>query len=211
MKVVTDIKPQVKNGKRVNIYLDGSYYYSEVSLPSEYKADTDYYSNMTTNLNEEKVNDLYSALKNYFYAYFNGDATKESEATVELEDLSDSFRFMKNYNIDYLVNGIKNSKSTVEREGVIHNFINEMWIEVGRTPLQTLYLSSYKSIQETNIKAGWSQTDNKNYGYYYPVMLFIASIESAILNRNNIIDSYIQQRKIFPFRNRKVWKNLSCG
>ena len=190
---------------------DGSYYYSEVSLPSEYKVDTDYYSNMTTNLNEEKVDNLYSSLKKYFYAYFNGNATKETEAITELTELSDSFKFMQTYNIDYLVNGIKNAESSDEREMVIHNFLDEMWIEVGRTPLQTLYLSSYKAVQETNIKAGWSQTDNENYGYYYPVIIFIASIESAILKRNNIISNYEQQRKIFEDANLDIGNDLAMN
>lgn len=187
---------------------DGSYYYSEVSLPSEYKVGVDYYSNVTTNLNEEKVDGLYSALKNYFYAYFNGQTDKISDAITKINDLSDDFKFMQVYTISYLSDGISNATSTTERENVIYNFLGEMWTEIGRTPLQTLYLSTYKTVQETNIKAGWSTKDNENYGYYYPVILFINSIESAIAQRTNIIQSYEAQRSNYQQYNAEISNSL---
>jgi hypothetical protein len=188
--------------------LNGSYYYSEVSLPSEYKVDVDYYSNVTTNLNEEKVDDLYSALKNYFYAYYNGKVDGMSEAIKEINELADSFKFMETYTISYLSNGIENAKSEADREAVIYNFLNEMWIEVGRTPLKSLYLEPYKVVRETNIKAGWSTKDNDNYGYYYPVVLFINSLESTIAQRDKIIDNYKKERSIYQKANAEISDGL---
>ena len=43
-----------------------NYYYTEVSLPADYNANTTYYSLDTANLNETKVNNLYAVLKKYF-------------------------------------------------------------------------------------------------------------------------------------------------
>lgn len=188
--------------------LDGSYYYSEVSLPGEYKANVDYYSNVTTNLSEEKVNDLYSALRNYFYGYYNGKIDKMVEAMQEINDLSDSFKFMNTYTISYLSKGIESSESESERETVIYNFLNEMWMEVGRTPLKTLYLASYKAIQDANLEAGWSKKDDDNYGYYYTVVLFVNSIERTISQRDKIISNYEEQRKVFQQANLKIGDDL---
>lgn len=187
---------------------DGSYYYSEVSLPSGYKVGVDYYSNATTNLNEEKVNNLYTALKNYFYAYFNNNVTGISQAINELNDLVDSFRFMKTYTMQYLIDGMRNATSDQQRETIIYNFLGEMWGEVGRTPLKTLYLSSYKTIQETNVKAGWSNQNNVNYGYYYPVTLFIGSIESAVSKRDQTIKLYESQQSVFQNKNAYISNDL---
>lgn len=188
--------------------LDGSYYYTEVSLPSEYKVNVDYYSNVTTNLNEEKVSDLYSALKNYFYGYYNDDEDKMAEAITEINELTDSFKFMETYDISYLSNELENAKTKNEIESAINNFLNEMWIEVGRTPLKTLYLDTYKKIQETDIKAGWCNDGNDNYGYYYTTVLFVSSIESTIAQRDIIISNYENERSVFQLANEKIGSNL---
>ena len=190
---------------------DGSYYYTEVSLPGEYKVDVDYYSNVTTNVNEEKVSNLYSALKNYFYAYYKNDKDKISDAINEVNVLSNEFKFMETYTISYLSNILQNAMSENEIESAIYNFLGEMWIEIGRTPLRLLYLEQYKTIQETNIKAGWSKKDNENYGYYYPVLLFINSIESAISTRDNIIKNYEDQRGEFQKANAEISNSLSMN
>ena len=187
---------------------DGSFHYTEVSLPSEYKVNTDYYSNVTTNLNETKVSDLYSILKDYFYAYYNNQADKISDALNELKGLSDSFKFMKKYTLTYLHDGLKNATSMESRETVIYNFLDEMWEEVGRTPLKLLYLAPYENVRNTNATAGWSQTSNANYGYYYTVVLFINSLEKEILQRNAIIERYEKQRTLYQENNAKISDEL---
>jgi hypothetical protein len=173
---------------------DGSYYYSKVSLPAEYLVDVDYYSNVTTNVNEEKVNSLYAVLKQYFYAYFNGDAENIAKALDDLKALI-GFDFMEQYTLTYLHDSLKAATSTSEMNAAISNFLNELWIELGRVPLKELYLDPYKKIQETNITAGWSNNNNENYGQYYPVVLFIASIEGAIAQRDKTINDYKNQQR----------------
>lgn len=187
---------------------DGSYYYSEVSLPSEFKVDVDYYSNVTTNVNEEKVSNLYSALKNYFYGYFNNQADKIEDALDEISGLSEEFKFAESYTISNLVNSLKNASSQNDRDNAVYNFLNGVWTEIGRTPLKLLYLDSYKTIQETNVQAGWSKKDNANYGYYYPAVLFINSIESAIAQRDKIISKYEEQKSAFQNLNANISNDL---
>ena len=187
--------------------LDGSYYYSEVSLPSEYVVDVDYYSNVTTNVNEEKVGDLYSALQKYFYAYFNG---KTDDMTAALDELNEllGFEFMETYTLTYLFNSLKSAKSIGEMDTAIYNFLGELWVELGRTPLKELYLAPYKTAQETNIEAGWSNKDNDNYGNYYPVVLFINSIEAAIAKRDKTISDYRDQQSVFQKANAAISDSL---
>ena len=187
--------------------LDGSYYYSEVSLPSEYIVGVDYYSNLTTNVNEEKVGNLYTVLKKYFYAYFNNNTEDVDKALGELNELL-GFEFMDQYTLSYLYNSLKNATSTGDMDNAIYNFLGELWVELGRTPLKELYLEPYKKVQETNISAGWSNTSNENYGQYYPVILFINSIESAIAQRDKTINDYKEKQSVYQKANADISNSL---
>ena len=62
-----------------------NYYYTEVSLPAEYNANTTYYSIDAANLNENKVANLLTVLK----LYYNNDNTWEDK----MAELSDDFKF----------------------------------------------------------------------------------------------------------------------
>jgi hypothetical protein len=188
--------------------LDGSYYYSEVSLPSEYVVGVNYYSNVTTNVNEEKVRSLYNVLQHYFYAYFNGKAENIVSALDELNELL-GFEFMETYTLSYLHDALKTAQSITEMDTAIHNFLNEMWIELGRTPLKELYLNPYKRIQETNIEAGWSNKSNENYGNYYPATLLITSIENTIAIRDKTINGYKNEQSVFQKANAAISDSLS--
>jgi len=187
--------------------LDGSYYYSEVSLPSEYVTGVDYYSNVTTNVNEEKVGNLYTVLKNYFYAYFNGNTEDVTKVLDELKELL-GFDFMTQYTLSYLYNSLKSATSLDEIDEAIYNFLGELWTELGRIPLRELYLEPYKTVQEENIKAGWSNKSNENYGNYYPVVLVISSVESAIAQRDTTIKGYEDQRSVYQKANEDISNSL---
>lgn len=201
---------------------DGSYYYSEVSLPSEYKVNTQYYSNATTNVNETKVDALYEVLKKYFYNYWNkklqDDAGTRDElyetyitnignAIEELEELRDSFSFIESYTIqdlaDDLQGGSKNDKANC-----IKRFLSYVWAELGRTPLKSLYLEKYLRVQELDVTAGWSDENSKNYGNYYPVVILIDSIKSTILQRDETIKNYENERKVFYDANNTISDSL---
>ena len=163
-----------------------NYYYTEVSLPTDYDVNTTYYSMDTANLDETKVGNLYNVLKKYF--------NDESDWETELDKLSNDFKFMENYTLNYLKTELKkvasNRTSSGSVETSINNFLAEMWQQIGRIPLKSLYYEPYKQVQITNIEAGWSQKSSDNYGYYYPVVLYLNSIEKAIASRNNSINVY---------------------
>lgn len=166
-----------------------NYYYTEVTLPADYNVNTTYYSMDTVNLDETKVENLYAVLKKYF--------NNESNWAEELDKLSTDFKFMETYTLTYLKTELSkvtdNRTSNLEVESAINNFLAEMWEQIGRTPLKSLYYESYKQVQITNIEAGWSQSDSNNYGYYYPVVLYLNSIEKAIAARESSIAIYEEQ------------------
>lgn len=184
-----------------------NYYYTEVSLPSEYNVNTVYYSINTTNLNEDKVSNLFTVLKKYF--------KNETDWETELDNLSDSFSFMENHTLSQLsetlsqVTDNRTENATVET--AIHDFLLEMWNELGRTPLKMMYYEPYKKIQITNIEAGWSQKDNDNYGYYYPVVLFLNSIEEAIAARDEEIKEYQNQYNALQKANAEISNSLAMS
>ena len=174
-----------------------NYYYTEVSLPADYNANTTYYRLDTANLNETKVSNLFTALKKYF--------NNEDDWEKEFGKLSDDFKFMETVTLDTLVSELK--KVTENRvtnnavESAINTFLSEMWNELGRTPLKMLYYEPYKKVQITNIEAGWSQSDNPNYNYYYPVVLMLNSIEAAISKRDKSISEYEKSYKDIQEKN----------
>jgi hypothetical protein len=183
------------------------YYYTEVSLPEEYNVSTTYYSPKTTNVqdgSDGNVSALYSALQKYFYNYFNLNTDDEiyekyqegiQEALDDIVGLADRFSFMddENYTIVGLQNVLKNKTTDAEKEEYVVGFFDAMWKQLGRTPLKELYYEPYKKAQITNLEAGYSQKDNKNYGYYYVVILLLNSIEKAIAKRDSIISTREKQ------------------
>lgn len=181
-----------------------NYYYTEVSLPSEYNVNTTYYSINTANLNEDKVSSLFTVLKKYF--------NNEEDWKNELDTLSSDFEFMETYTLDYLSAELskvtENKTDSASVENAINNFLSEMWNEIGRTPLKMMYYEPYKKVQITNMEAGWSQKDNANYGYYYPVVLLLNSIEAAIAKRDETIANYQSQYDALQQKNAKISNEL---
>lgn len=192
-----------------HINSDGSYYYSEVSLPGEYIAGTDYYSNLTTNVNEEKVRNLYSVLQKYCYAYFNDDNSEKTKSLNELGKL-DGFEFIdvNQYTLNNLKDDLNNATDADSIAISISKFLQQLWPELGRIPLRDIYLAEYKAKQDILIQAGYSNTSSENYGNYYPVVIFINSINSAISDRNKVISEYETERGVFEKANADISDDL---
>ncbi len=192
-----------------------NYYYTEVTLPEDYKPNTIYYSMNTANLDETKVGNLYTI----FQIYFNNNSSiymfqdelsgewnvntdnKKGNWESEIDKLEEDFKFMETYTLSKLKSDLKNVESgTLEdKNKVILAFLGVMWNEVGRTPLQELYLDAYKQLQTFHMNmdkdddwdgGNWSDPNHSNYWVYYPVTLMIESLESAIAERTTKIDSY---------------------
>ena len=192
-----------------------NYYYTEVSLPADYNANTTYYSLDTANLNETKVNNLYAVLKKYFNNENKDDNSGDNPITswqTELDNLSDDFKFMENYTLNYLSTELsKVDSNRIGNDAVeeaIKNFLAEMWNEIGKTPLKMLYYEPYKKVQLTNIDAGWSQEKDANYPYYYPVVILLNSIEAAISERDRAINEYQKQYNTLSLANANISNDL---
>lgn len=191
-----------------------NYYYTEVSLPADYDVNTTYYSTKTANLDETKVGNLYEVLKKYF--------NNNDEWESELDKLSDDFKFMETYTLTYLKTEIgkvtKDRTNNSDVDTAISNFLAEMWDQIGRTPLKSLYYEPYKLVQTTNMDmkdgkdgedaGNWSNPNHKNYPFYYPVVLYLNSIEKAIAAREASIQIYQTQRTEFQEKNSKISNEL---
>ena len=168
-----------------------NYYYTEVSLPTDYDASITYYTLDGTNINENKVNNLYEALKYYF----------KNDSVEELDKLEDEFKFMDTAGntLATLSNTLKNTTDTSTQERAINKFLDEMWNQVGRTPLKTLYQEPFKQIQVTHVESGWDKEDTgdeeyqENHYRYYTSTLFVISIDKAIKIRDSEIKKYQEQ------------------
>lgn len=205
----------------------GTYYYAEVSLPSDYNANTQYYSNVSTNVNEEKVENLYLVLQKYYCGLYNSDEAKKiAESLAQLDGepdeygnpdtLLDKFGFMQQYTITYLYNTLKNmpAKSTTtgeydEYNDEIYNFLHEMWTEVGRTPLKETYLKTYELLRDTGVQAGISVNTSQEYGKHYVTLLFIDSLNKIIAERDAIIGGYESDKQDFWDANADINASLS--
>ena len=190
---------------------DDSFYYKEVSLPNEYNANEKYYSNATTNVTEDKIEKLFAALQKYF-SNVNDD---ESGWITALNELSEEFEFMEHQDVNLVYLSAELSKIETNRtenlnvKNAINNFLKNVWSELGRTPLNKMYLEPYQTKKDTNIEAGWSDKKNANYGRYYPVLLFISSIEEEIRYLDKKIEGYKVQRDVFYKKNSEINDQLA--
>lgn len=179
------------------------YYYREVSLPDEYSANVEHYYMLSgSDLDEDKFSKLYAALQTYFVSEDNKDVT-------EITELKESFAFVETYTIDTLVNELTNAKNLKQKNTAILSFLDDMWDQLGYTPLDTLYLQPYKQIEATNKEAGWNETSNENYWRYYPVTLVIQSLEKEIQDRKTIIEEYQVQYKALQEENNNIANSTS--
>lgn len=187
-----------------------NYYYTEVSLPSEYNVNTTYYSTKTCNLEDKSdgnVAHLYEALKKYFMGI--------EDWKNDLDALSEEFDFMGDNAIldlsSYLEDATKSETKRVdnsETERRLKSFFANMWNEVGRNPLKQMFYEPYKQIQITNLEAEWGDKDNANYGNYYTVVLLLESIEAAIAERDDKINEYQSEYNTYQKANASISEEL---
>lgn len=186
----------------VKDYSSGGNFFREVVLPDDYKASTTYYQFDGVKLTSEKVNDLYIAIRDNFKSGSIEDpdeATKAlNESIKKINELADAFEFMNDgdsIGIAYLTQYLNNLNAPEKKKYYVMNFLKEMWEQVGRTPLKSLYQETFKILQSTNID--WAQenidpdgnkTYHENYPWYYAILLFLESIDTAIAIRDQQID-----------------------
>lgn len=180
-----------------------NYYYKEVKLPDEYNANIEHYYMLSgSDLDEDKFSKLYTALQTYFVS---GD-TKDVE---EITKIKESFTFVETYTIDILINNLSSATNLEKKNTAILSFFDEMWDQLGKTPLKTLYLDPYKKIESTNKEAGWDDISNQNYWRYYPVTLVIQSLEKEIKDRETAIEEYQTQYDTLQEENKRIANSAS--
>lgn len=177
------------------------YYYTEVTLPEDYRAGVDYYSLDTANVNTNKVSNLYTVLKHYY----DGDEDWEDE----LSELSNEFKFMQDY--DYTFDNLRSDlkqyiDNEEKRDNAVVTFLITMWGEVGRMPLKEIYRAKYAKVQSTNID--WSQPGHANYWNYYPVVLMLQSLDTVIAERDRTIASYTTEYERYQKMNQDIVNDL---
>lgn len=191
----------------VREYANGSYFYREVNLPDDYKAYTTYYKFDGVNLSSEKVNDLYMAIRDNFM----------NKSVEKINELTDAFKFMEDsyYDIEYLAKYLAGNRTPQQKKTYVMNFLKEMWNQVGRTPLKSVYQATFKILQSTNID--WAQehkdpdgnvTYHENYPWYYAILLFLESIDIAIADRDAKIDKMQQAYDTLQSKNIEISNGL---
>ena len=179
-----------------------NYYYTEVSLPADYDASIQYYKLNGTNINTGKVKKLYEALQKYFNDGSLDDFVNDPE---DDSDLADSFSFMTTYQISNLYNDLKAATTKEEKETAVNKFLDEMWNEVGRTPLKKSYKEPYEKQQTQFID--YAKEDHNDYSYYYTTVLILDSIKRAIDARTKSIDELEKEYQDIQ----KLNTNISLG
>lgn len=177
------------------------YYYTEVKLPDAYNANTQYYTLSGSDLDETKFANLYEALKVYFISQDERDVSK-------IEEEKDNFAFMETNTIDKLIEYLKNASTLKDQNIAILSFFDELWNQLGLSPLKALYYEPYKKIKEANEEAGWNNAEHENYWTYYPVTLVLRSLEEEIADREAAIADFEEQIKALQNRNGEIANSL---
>ena len=179
------------------------YYYKEVKLPDEYNANIErYYMLSGTDLNEDKFSKLYAAIQTYF-------VSKDEKDVAAIDELKESFTFMEVNTLESLSSALSKAANLEQKNTAILSFFDAMWDQLGRTPLDSLYLQPYKKIESTNTEAGWNETSNDNYWRYYPVTLVIQSLEKEIEDRKMVIEKYQAQYNALQSENNQIANSTS--
>lgn len=179
------------------------YYYREVKLPEEYSANVEHYYMLSgSDLDEDKFSKLYAAIQTYFISDNDKDVS-------EIEKLKESFSFVETYTIETLISNLSSAANLDQKNTALLSFFDEMWDQLGRTPLESLYLKPYKKIEVTNTEAGWNDASNINYWSYYPVTLVIQSLEKDIEDRKVIIEEHQKQYNALQTENNKIANSTS--
>lgn len=174
------------------------YSYTEVSLPADYNANTQYYTTYGSDVNETKINNLYAALQDY---YKTGSMEQFTGSTSTLKD---DFSFISNPSFADLVQALS-IKQDVDK--TVINFFSAAWEHLGLNLLNS-YLASFKSRQSVQIDAGHAVKDHTDYGLYYPVTLVMQSLESAIQSSQSKINDLTNEMTICSTENAKIAENL---
>lgn len=196
-----------------------NYTYTEVTLPANYNANQTYYKINGTNVNEDKIHTLYSAIRKYFIerngkTYPTGIkkdiATRDGTWQELLDDLTPSFSFVASA-FATLKSKLTLNATNDSATSAIKTFLDLIWGELGSEPLTQHYLAPYKEVQSVNASAGFSHRDNENYWFYYPVTIMISTLNDAIKQRNKDIDAEQKKLNVYQQANASITNKLQMS
>lgn len=179
-----------------------NYYYTEVKLPDAWKANTTYYTLSGNDLDTTKFSNFYEALKTYF-------VSKNDKDVTAIVALKESFAFMETNTIENLSNTLSKATTLAQKDEAILTFLDEMWNQLGKTPLDSLYYKPYEKIKNTNEEAGWNNISHDDYWKYYPATLVVQSLKDEISDRDKIIKEYSSQYNSLQTRNNEIANSTS--
>ena len=192
-----------------------NYHYTEVSLPSDYNANTTYYKLNGVNITEEKVHSLYSAVRKYFIdthgetePEIQDIATRDKTWEELLEELTEQFEFVPT-EFAALKSALTTNASAEKATTAVRTFLDIIWTEMGRTSLQKLFLDPYKGVEDANKEAGYDDKNSDHYWFYYPVTIMLASLNAAIEERTETIDALNDDLEAKQAANNEITEQIS--
>lgn len=192
-----------------------NYLYKEVSLPADYNANTTYYKINGVNVTEDKILKLYDAVRKYFMATHNeiapeikDIATQEGTWEELLEELVEQFEFVPT-EFAALRSSLTSDASVDKSSTAFREFLDIIWVEMGRDPLEKLFLKPYETIELANKEAGYADENSEHYWFYYPVTIMLASLNDAIQKRTDEIDALKTNLKAKQDANAEIAKQMS--
>jgi len=192
-----------------------NYHYKEVSLPSEYNANTTYYKLNGVNVTEDKVHTLYSAVRKYFIdthqqvaPEIKDIATRDGTWEELFEELVDQFEFVST-EFAALKSALTPNASVRAASTAFKTFLDIIWTEMGREPLTKLFLKPYETIEILNKEAGYADEHSEYYWFYYPVTIMLASLNGAIEERKNTISALNKDLEDKQNENANIAESLS--
>lgn len=192
-----------------------NYTYREVSLPSEYNANFTYYKLNGVNVTENKVHTLYSAIRKFFIDMHNQEEPEDEDVATRdgtweelLVDLTDQFKFVS-AEFGVLKAALTSTATVDSVTAAFRTFLDIIWIELGRTPLQQLFLKPYESVELANKEAGYDNISSSNYWFYYPVTIMLDSLNDEISRREPIIDDINNNIQLKSNENFAITEDIS--
>ena len=176
------------------------YYYDEVTLPSDYNANTVYYKFNFPNVTKDKVYKLYDAVRKYFMDVHHETAPEIKDAATHegswqdlLKDLTESksFEFVST-EFDALKATLIPTATAQTVTQAFRTFLMLLWGEMGLIQLQNEFLTYYEVIEAATKE--YADQNSGHYWFYYPITIVLESLrgsdnfKGAIAERQERVD-----------------------
>lgn len=179
-----------------------NYYYTEVTLPGDWKANIVYYKIDGSNLDEGKLRNLYYALISYF-------SSGDEKNVSELNKLKDNFKFIDTA-FNSFVNNLSKATSLSNKTSISKNFLNVLLNQLGLNLLKQ-YKNTYEDINlDIQKEQGYNNQSNpKYYDWYVCKEIIISSLENEVNERKSEISVYETEYNNLSDENAEISNSIS--